>query len=287
MKEGLSLKDLATEIERQRSAKKDYTAPSHMLEMTPNGRPGAFDMELQDIGSYKITDHSHRQMGNHLNIPARYYDRMRTDAPELLAANVNHWLTAQPEMRLVRTLDGNMRAFLSDRYRAMDNAELAEAVLPALREAGARVASADITETKLFIKAVVDDRTVTVPPPVGGRGHGFVHDVEVQPGIVISNSEVGAGAVAVQPAVHTLACTNMAIWADQALKKHHLGRRLASDNERIWQYMSDRTVKLADQALWSQVRDVTEAMTSLCARLYGRRSARRRAERALAAAQEG
>ena len=35
------------------------------------------------------------------------------------------------------------------------------------------------------------------------------------------------------------------------------------------------------------VRDVTEVMTSLCARLYGRRSARRRAERALAAAANG
>ena len=35
------------------------------------------------------------------------------------------------------------------------------------------------------------------------------------------------------------------------------------------------------------VRDVTEVMTSLCARLYGKGSARRRAERALAAAQEG
>jgi predicted site-specific integrase-resolvase len=34
------------------------------------------------------------------------------------------------------------------------------------------------------------------------------------------------------------------------------------------------------------VRDVTEVMTSLCARLYGRRSARQRAERALAAAGE-
>ena len=34
------------------------------------------------------------------------------------------------------------------------------------------------------------------------------------------------------------------------------------------------------------VGDVTEVMTSLCARLYGRRSARRRAQRALAAARE-
>ena len=35
------------------------------------------------------------------------------------------------------------------------------------------------------------------------------------------------------------------------------------------------------------VRDVTEVMTSLCARLYGRCSTRRGAERALAAAREG
>ena len=35
------------------------------------------------------------------------------------------------------------------------------------------------------------------------------------------------------------------------------------------------------------VRDVTEVMTWLCARLYGKVSARRRAERALAAAGEG
>ncbi len=35
------------------------------------------------------------------------------------------------------------------------------------------------------------------------------------------------------------------------------------------------------------VRDVTEVLTLLCARLYGRRSAARRAQRALAAAGEG
>ena len=34
------------------------------------------------------------------------------------------------------------------------------------------------------------------------------------------------------------------------------------------------------------VRDVTEVMTSLCARLYGRRSAKRRAERAMAAVRQ-
>ena len=48
-----------------------------------------------------------------------------------------------------------------------------------------------------------------------------------------------------------------------------------------------RVVVMEDEEVEDDlVRDVTEVMTSLCARLYGRRSARRRAERAVAAARE-
>ncbi|MYA03750.1 MAG: IS607 family transposase [Rhodothermaceae bacterium] len=43
----------------------------------------------------------------------------------------------------------------------------------------------------------------------------------------------------------------------------------------------------ADEPVDDPARDTTEVPTSLCARLYGRRSARRRAERALAAVQAG
>ena len=35
---------------------------------------------------------------------------------------------------MVRTLDGNARAFLSDRYRRLDNYDLLAHVLPMLRE---------------------------------------------------------------------------------------------------------------------------------------------------------
>lgn len=48
--------------------------------------------------------------------------------------------------------------------------------------------------------------------------------------------------------------------------------------------LEDDPVSGTGQAL---VRDVTEVMTSLCARLYGRRSARRRAERAMKAVRDG
>ena len=49
-----------------------------------------------------------------------------------------------------------------------------------------------------------------------------------------------------------------------------------------WSWMTVKSGTVEDDL----VRDATEVMTSLCARLYGKRSARRRAERAVAAARE-
>ena len=59
---------------------------------------------------------------------------MRKEAPEPLATNVNEWFHNKPERRMIRTLDGQARAFLSDRYRRLDNYDLASTVLPILIE---------------------------------------------------------------------------------------------------------------------------------------------------------
>ena len=51
------------------------------------------------------------------------------------------------ERRLVRTLDSNARAFLSDRYRPLDHDEILERVLPALdSEVAANLAMGDRRE---------------------------------------------------------------------------------------------------------------------------------------------
>ena len=39
------------------------------------------------------------------------------EAPELLAQNLNCWFTKEPAQRMLRTLDGTARAYLSNRYR--------------------------------------------------------------------------------------------------------------------------------------------------------------------------
>jgi hypothetical protein len=87
------------------------------------------------------------QIGERTGIPAKYLGRMQGEAPKLLAANVNHWFKEAPERRMVRTLDGNIRAFLSDRYMRVDNIDVAEAVLPVLQQTeGLRILSTGVTE---------------------------------------------------------------------------------------------------------------------------------------------
>src|SRR5262245_13493457 len=113
MKAGVSIAELAQEIERQQAAKRDYVAPAQVMRLDWND-----DDELalrlgDDLEVPDIKDLAHRQIGEFTGIPAKYYDRMKAEKPELLAANVNHWLAASDKRRMVRTLDNNVRAFLS------------------------------------------------------------------------------------------------------------------------------------------------------------------------------
>ncbi len=251
MKQGRTLVDLAAEIERQREAKADFVADTRKLKMVVNGHGPR--LEIEGHGDYGVTEHAHRQIGERIGIPAKYYDRMLTEAPGLLERNVNHWFETDPERRMVRTLDGDARAFLSERFRPMDNHDLAEAVLPALANAGASVESCEITPTRMYVKGVVDGTREVIPAP---EGHRQTTPVVISPGIVISNSEVGMGALAIQPAIHFLSCTNMAVWAQHALRKYHVGKVLSDGSDEVWRFLSDRTKELSDAALWASVRDL-------------------------------
>src|SRR5271167_1358593 len=116
MKIGRSLQDLAAEIERRANAKKDVVAPTSSLEMVQSVSNGV-RLYVAGDDDYAINNVAHDQIGAHTGIPSKYYDRMLAEQPQLLSRNVNTWLRATPEKRMVRTLDGTARAFLSDKYR--------------------------------------------------------------------------------------------------------------------------------------------------------------------------
>ena len=118
MKEGLTLEEMAAEITRQSRLKEDYLVDTRSLQMEPYDSQvylHMFDGNTEPVEPMQVNTIAHRQIGTHLKIPAPYYDRMLTEKPELLAANVNTWLRHSPSKRLLRTMGGTARAFLSNR----------------------------------------------------------------------------------------------------------------------------------------------------------------------------
>jgi len=250
MKNGKSLSQLAAEIERQHEVKKDYIIDTRRLEMAP--QDNSLALVMQDNNGNKmaplwVNDIAHRQIGTHLGIPAKYYDKMRTDYPELLVQNVNGWMHQEPAQRMVRTLDGTARAFLSNKYRRIDNIQIAMAALPIIGQMdGANVESCEVTERRMYIK-VVNRRLETEVVP---------GDI-VQAGVMISNSETGQGAVSIQPLIYRLVCSNGMVVNDAATRRNHVGR--ANSAEENFELYSEETLEADDHAFMLKIQDTVKA----------------------------
>ena len=242
MKTGRALPDVLTELKRQQDAKRDYISPASSLVLQENGR-----VLRMGENTFDTTELFHRQVASALNIPAKYYDLMAREKPALLAENVNSWFSTKDASYMLRTMDGAARALLSDRYRRIDNLEVASVVLPLFAgQPDIEIMSAEITSARLYLK-IVNHRLEMAC--VGDR---------VQAGVMISNSEVGLGAVSVQPLVYTLACTNGMVVSSLGERKTHVGRQAKSLDESYVIY-SDETIEAENTAFKLRLRDATLA----------------------------
>lgn len=257
MKTGLSLSQLAAKIEGNKELKRDYIAATAQTTMQiQEDRTPVLELPNNE-GTFPLLSVAHDQVAARLNIPRTYYDRMRADAPDLLATNVNAWFRKNPEKRMIRTLGGDVRAFLSNRYNRIENEEIAEVVLPILADIpDVRIVSAEITDRRMYIQALT-------PRLQGEVKKGDV----VQAGVVISNSEVGHGSVSIAPMVYRLICLNGMISADGRLRANHVGGRL-EETEALY---ADDTKQADDRAVLLKVRDHVRLAVDAVA--FGRRVA--------------
>jgi hypothetical protein len=202
----------------------------------------------------------HQQMATELKIPYDYYKRQWASHPEDLARDVNSWLRDMHVVkgverpvhgsRTVRTLGNTARAFVSSKYRRLDNYPLMMACMEHLFNLGVTqetVVSCHVTDQKMYIKVVT-------PKLEGDVGKGDI----VQAGIEITNSEVGRGSLAVKPLIFRLVCLNGAVMGDHGVRKTHLGKSEMGDEENGWEVYSDDTKRKADDALFAQVGDVVK-----------------------------
>lgn len=267
MQTGMTLQQLAAELDSKIARKHDLLADSRSMTVAltdEDDGPRLPRLCVGDEPPMAIRDHAHGQIAQRLDIPKRYYDRMKTQAPELFAESLNTWLGQSDGRRLIRAMlpgEGQLitevRAVLSDRYRRVENEQVFRACVQAFDgvadQYGLQVRSTGLTETRMHL-------TVTLP---GLEREVRAGDV-VRAGITVRNSEIGHGALEAVPMMWRCVCDNgmvvpKAITA-AGLRKTHVGRQLEMAED--FSVYTDETVAADDRALMLKVRDVMRHLAS-------------------------
>ena len=174
-----------------------------------------------------------------LAIPVAYLRRLRHEHLGLYDANVNGWLESDPARRfLVRGLvdgtgDGVMRAFLSEKFRIIDNFDVLMAVLDGVQQAGVAVdiTAADLSHSRMYVKIRSTEIAAQAPALLSGYTSPFTGDRGadnplVFAGFVVSNSDVGRGRFTITPQLTVQICDNGMTLTQHTVGEVHLGGRL-------------------------------------------------------------
>jgi hypothetical protein len=239
-----TMEEFATRIEQIERTKQDFIVPHNAMRMHEDGET------LEIMGgtkmSFPLTPIAHQQVAEKLGIPKRYYDMM-AEIPELRAQNVNSWLKhTDGDQKMVRTLDNKGRAFLSDKFVPFDNFVVMESALPIIRNfVDLKVAALSLTETKMYAQIVIPSIRAEVRPG----------DI-VQAGIVLSNSEVGYGAIDVSRIIWRLQCLNGLV-GQSLLNRYHIGKKVTNIDGEMNIFKHD-TLLAEVETFKLQLRDVLE-----------------------------
>jgi hypothetical protein len=244
MLKGRSYPEFFKEVERRENTKKDYMVDTRAMRFNASDVQDAVFVDIEGAGSFNINETAHQDISEKTKIPKQYYDRMKTEAPDLWASNVNYWTHSHPERRMVRVLDGNMRALLSDSFRPIDNFDIFAVARSVLDQTSLEWKSLEVTDRRMYIQVVFPKMEAAVK----------VGDV-VQSGLVISNSEIGQGSVRVEPLIYRLVCLNGMI-TSQALRKFHVGARMTGSGADVEQLFSNQTRALDDKVFFHKVADM-------------------------------
>lgn len=269
MKQGMTILELLEEVQRQQGAKRDFVADTreHMQVVPMPGEGFEHDIALvlhrpesRELERFEMTDHFHKQLASRLQIPAKYYFRLMADHRELLLTNINELLNREPEVRLVRTLDGRARAFLSRQYRRLDNDTILEQTLPTIRhEYPTQVLATNVDENRMRFKCLfTGDEHQT---QIGVRPRDGQPDI-VQAGFEMSNSETGAGSLQVRGFFYRSFCLNGCVFGTQetvSFRRTHIGSKLDVDAGML---LSQETLRKEDELIVAQVGDVLKQLSS-------------------------
>lgn len=247
--------ELKNELDRQRDNSWDTITPSGNLRFVPNQQslslsinyPSGGDGDLMAVQGIELplNDWAKRNVCQKLDFPWSYYRKCENFGKyQLLADNLNTWLNEVQRNLLVRTLDNEVRAVLSDSYMFIDNVSVLLTALQTFQEKEKEwnknivLWRSDLSDTAMHIKAGLEREI-------------HLTDTEVvYPGILLENSEVGASYLRVRPALLNPSCKNV-MASVIGFEVKHLGKQRGIG---VIQW-SDRTRQFETEAIKSKVID--------------------------------
>jgi len=181
------------------------------------GRPHRGPVALRDL--------AFTQLAQRIGAPPGY---LKTLPSKLQIAAVNYGLTQTKQPALFRLAGGEVRAVVSDRYAAIDDALLLDVVTEVLDRAGY------LAETRVRASAVGAHTLLRITLPA--ESVAVRKDDVIEYGLDIGNSEVGLRSVQVTPITYRLICTNgMRAWrSEAAVRMRHVG-----DPKRLQEQLRD------------------------------------------------
>jgi hypothetical protein len=249
MKQGLELNELSQTILRHASGKEDFLAPSSAMRF--GLEDNRIRVSLPNDRDFSLSDTAISQTTEFLGIPRKFASKLQAEVPDLLLHNLNTLGGRSNARRMLRTLDGTGRAFLSDSYRRVDNEEVFDGIFPSLMKLGAHVESCNISDDYMHLQAVLH------------RVEGEIRKGDVvRYGVIITNSEIGKGALSIKPMLYRLVCTNGMVVADQTRRRAHVGGSYLESEDLGWMALSTETQKLKVRAMVAELGEYLEALSS-------------------------
>lgn len=222
----------------------------------PDPNRNAVTISLPGAGGavrQRLHRHSIQQMAQTTDLPLKFIDSLQqTSEPwgrELLAHNLSTMFQNRFSRGryLIRSVNEEVRGFLSDRYRRLDSRPIIEAFATAVQDKGALPYNGYVTDTKVALQAIMPE----VYEPIPGEMVAY--------GLSLENSDFGNGALSIRAYLLRIWCSNLAITQEE-MRQVHLGRRL--DESMLY---SERTYELDAQTTVSALRDVVSGQLNATA----------------------
>jgi hypothetical protein len=215
----------------------DFIVKANALQFVGNG---GLKVALQN-SEFGVHRFALGQIAENANLPVKFLDSLTASdwGRALVAHNLSEIFKHRDAKRhLVRTLNGEVRGFLSDSYRRLDSRPIIEAFVSGVRRLGALPYKGIVTDTKVAIQAILPDVFEAIP----GEVIAFVLSLE--------NSDFGNGALSLRVGALRIWCDNLAVF-EENMRQIHLGRRL---DENV--VFSQRTYELDTRTTVSALGDI-------------------------------